>query len=222
MNRLLKGFLLVSVSFNVMFAIGYFCAPSMATAPGSPDASAADVADTLGLDDTQRAAFAALRKEAHDEAEELAQHAALLQQQLWSEAADPAADQKTIEDTAKDLGAVRDAYREVQVGQFRRFMGILSPEQRQAVTERLGAQRPGLRARLEREFDTDGDGVLNPAERENALRAFRERFPGGRPKALHSAPVEPGKGRVPLKSWPPHKRRGGSAADEGRSGSERR
>lgn len=218
MNRLLKGFLLVSVSFNVMFAIGYFCAPSTAKAPESPDAAAADVADQLGLDDTQRAAFAALRKEADDEAEELAQHAALLQQQLWSEAADPAADPKTVEGTAKDLGAVRDAYREVQVGQFRRFMGILTPEQRQAVTERLGAQRPGLRARIEREFDADGDGTLSPAERGNALRTFRERFPGGSPKGFRSAPLESGKGRVPPKSWPPHKGRGGSAADEGRSG----
>jgi hypothetical protein len=216
MNRLLKGFLLVSVSFNVMFAVGYFCAPSTAEPPESPDAAAAALADKLGLDASQQATFASLRREANERAAELAQHAALLQEQLWSEAADPAADPKTIESTAKDLGAVRDAYREVQVAQFRRFMGVLTPQQRQAVMERRRTQRPGLRARLEREFDTDGNGVLDPAERENALRAFRERFRGAHPEGPRSAPLEPGGRRVPQESWPPRKgRRGRRNADEG-------
>lgn len=187
MNRLLKGCLLASLCFNVMFAVGYFCAPTGAEPPESPEAAAAAVADKFGLDEAQRAAFADLRREAHDKAAELARYATLLQHQLWSEAADPAADPKAIEATAEDLAAVRDAYRQVQLGQFRRFLDCLDAPQRQAIVQRFRRWQERRGAAILEKLDSDKDGRLSPPERLKGLRNIRERIEQFRDR-VHDAP----------------------------------
>ena len=57
MSRALRILLIASLSFNVMFIIGYLCGPSKAQAPQSTEQAAEMVSERLGLDGSQREAF---------------------------------------------------------------------------------------------------------------------------------------------------------------------
>jgi len=182
MSRPWRVLLLVSLSFNVMFVIGYFCTPTAGQAPESPEQAADLVAQKLGLDSRQRETFVSLRKEAHQQAAALAQTASLLQDELCSESASPAADPEAVAELEKDLADLREVNQQVQFDQFRRFMDVLTPRQREAAVKVIHSRfgdRKLRRPRVLQEFDADGDGKLSPAERAKAIQTLRERH-GGR------------------------------------------
>ena len=194
MTRPLRIPLLVSLSFNAMFVIGYFCTPTAGQAPESAEQAANLVAQKLGLDSRQREAFVSLRNEAHQQAEELAQTASLLQNQLCCESASPAADPKAVAELQEDLAGVREVHQQFQLDQFRRFMDVLTPRQREAAARMLHSrfgERRLRKAHVLQEFDTDGDGKLSPAERARAIRALRERHANRREgKLKHRIPEQ--------------------------------
>ena len=206
MSRALRVLLCASLSFNMMFVIGYLCAPTQAEAPQSTEQAATLVTRTLGLDGPQREAFLSLRQEAQQQAEELAQAAALLQDQLCSESANPAADPEAVADLQKDLADVRQVHQQCQLDHFRRFMKVLAPKQRDAAVKMVRAKnsdRKLLKSRVLQEFDADKDGKLSAAERANAIQALRERHAGKREaKPKHRTSGQPGP------SHPPGKRKG--------------
>jgi len=188
MSRAWRILLLVSLSFNGMFVVGYFCTQTAGQAPESPDQAANAVAQKLGLDSQQREAFLALRQEAHQQADALAQTASLLQDELCSQTASLTADPEAVAELEKDLADVREVNQQIQFDQFRRFMDVLTPGQRETTAKMLHSRsgdRKLRRPRVLQEFDTDGDGKLSPAERAKSIQTLRERHTGrheGRPK----------------------------------------
>ena len=206
MSRALRVLLFASLSFNVMFVIGYWCAPTGAQAPQSTERAADLVAERLGLDGQQREAFLSLRQEAQQQAEELAQTAALLQDQLCRESANPAADPEAVAGLQQDLADVRQVHQQCQLDHFRRFMRVLTPKQREATVKMLHAKNSDRKLRKSRvlqEFDADKDGELSAAERAKAIQALSERHAGRHePKPKHRTPDQPGP------SQPASKRKG--------------
>ncbi len=193
MTRALRVLLLASLSFNVMFVVGYFCAPSAGKAPESSEQAAAAVARRLGLDDQQREVFRSLRDEARKQAEELGQAADVLQDQLCSEAASPKADTAAVAELENDLACVQEVHQQSQLDHFRRFMKVLTPRQRETAARMLHAKAGDRKLRkphVLQEFDTDKDGKLSAGERAKAMQALRERHAGGHEaKAKHRVPV---------------------------------
>lgn len=208
MTRALRVLLVASLSFNVMFVIGYLCGPTKTQAPQSTEQAAELVTEKLGLDGPQREAFLSLRQESQQQTEELAQTAALLQDQLCSESANPAADPEAVADLQQDLADVRQVHQQSQLDHFRRFMKVLSPSQREDAVKMLHAKNSGRKLRKSRvlqEFDADNDGKLSAAERAKAIQALRERHAGRHEaKPKHRAPEQTGP------SQPSSKRKGGS------------
>ncbi len=196
MTRALRILLFASLSFNVMFVIGYLCAPSAGKAPEGPEQAATAVAQNLGLDDQQREAFLSLRNEAQQQAEELAQTASVLQDQLCTEAASPAADPAAVAELEKDLVRVQQVHQQSQLDHFRRFMKVLTPKQRENAAKMLHSKATGRKVRkagILQEFDADKDGKLSAAERAKAIQALRERHAGGHEaKPKHRTPEQPG------------------------------
>ena len=208
MSRALRILLFASLSFNVMFVIGYLCAPTRAQAPQSTERAAELVTEKLGLDGSQREAFLSLRQEAQQQAEELAQAAALLQDQLCAESANPAADPEAVADLQQDLAAVRQVHQQSQLDHFSRFMKVLTPNQREAAVKILHAKnsdRKSRKSRVLQDFDADENGKLNAAERAKAIQSLRERHTG-----RHEAKPKHRASEQPAPSQPSGKRKGDS------------
>jgi Spy/CpxP family protein refolding chaperone len=199
MSKALRILLVASLSFNVMFAIGYLSGATKAQAPQGAEQAAALVTEELGLDGSQREAFLSLRQEAQQQTEELAQTAAVLHDQLCSESANPAADPAAVADLQKDLAAVRQVHEQCQLEHFRRFMKVLTPKQREKAVKMLHAKAGGRKVRKPgalQELDADKDGKLSAAERAKAIQSLRERHAGGRePKPKHRTPEQPTTGK---------------------------
>ena len=203
MTRLQKALLLVSLVFNAMFVIGYFATSLSAESAGSAEAAARLVGDELGLDTRQRQAFLALRKEADAQKAELRQAILLAHEKLVAELCKPRRDPETVRERKIDLAELREAYRELTFRQSDRFLEMLTPKQRKGVDDRLRSH--GRRKRFDegfvRQFDENGDGKLDPKEREKAIRAVRERkgrgpkprSRGGRPDHPHRRPPKGGR-----------------------------
>jgi Spy/CpxP family protein refolding chaperone len=178
MSKIARLALIASLGFNVMFAVGYFCTPTSGQAPDNSEQAADLVAQHLGLDSRQRDTFVSLRTEARQQSEELAQAASLIEAQLCSESASPTADPQAVGDLQKDLADVREAHQQLQFDQFRRFMDVLTPKQRDAALKALHSKPTDRKLRksgILQEFDSDGDGKLSPAERAKAIQALSER-----------------------------------------------
>lgn len=187
MTRATKAILVVSLVFNIMFAIGYV-ASSLSATPSDTAESAADlVSRKLGLDDEQRRAFLKLRKETQKRKRELRQAMGLARERLTAEQCKADRDDETIRRLKADVDALRQSYREISFHQSDRFLTMLTPKQRKQLHDFLRKQ--GKPADYDEEFlkqfDEDGDGKLSRAERDKAIRATRERSrkPGkGRPR----------------------------------------
>lgn len=195
MSKALRVLLLVSLSFNVMFVIGYFCTPTTAQAPPSTVQAADLLAEKLGLDSQQRDAFLSLRTEDRQQAEAFAQTAGILADELCREAASPTADPKTVDDLQKDLADVQALHQQGSVEHFRRFMNVLTPKQRESAAKMLAAKpasRKVRKSRILQDFDADGNGVLSPAERAKAIQALHDGHESRREtKPKHKASEHP-------------------------------
>jgi len=182
MTRFQKALLLASLVFNAMVVIGYFATSLTSESAGSAEAAARLVGDELGLDTHQREAFLELRREADAQKAELRQAIELAHEKLVAELCKARRDPEMLRERQTALAELRDAYRELTFRHSDRFLGMLTPEQRQDVGQRLG--RRGRHRRLRdaflRRYDEDGDGELNQEEREDAIRAVRGRRGRGR------------------------------------------
>jgi hypothetical protein len=119
-----------------------------------------------------------------------------------------------VEHLTAELADVRESYRQVQFGQFRRLMDALTPQQREAVVNRIHAWqqgRPFRGLRVLQQFDTDKDGKLSPDERQKAIQTLRERWRGSpkekAPGRLGPGPLRPGDGPRPRPPWGPRDER---------------
>jgi hypothetical protein len=179
MNRLLKIALIISLSFNITFVIGYFSAPSSAKPTELPEAAADLVQSELGLDMEQREEFMSLHAEARARTRDLIETMSIVRQQLLAESAEDEPDPEKIAKLQSELDRLRAEHRACHYNLFQKFMDSLTDHQRRTVYEKLRYGRPPhwLRhQRLVREFDKDGDGRLNEEERSQAIQAVRERF----------------------------------------------
>jgi len=188
MMNLTRIVLILSLSFNAMFVVGYFATGTSAEPSAEPEAAAQLVAKELGLDERQREAFVELRKEAEESTQELRQAASIAEEALLKAACEPKPDPERVGTLEADLSEIRKAHQSVSYGHFRRFMGLLTPEQRDAVHEKFRARgrwHEGRRQRVLREFDTDSDGRLDEQERRKAMQTIHERVrqtPGKKPQ----------------------------------------
>jgi len=189
MNKPLAALLAISLVFNAMFAVGYFSARSTGgTQPGNGHTTDI-VAERLGLDDTQREKFAALRKNGRERGEELNQATLLAQEGLWLESCAPEGNAERVQKLKDDLYQLHEARRQLEFEQLNKFLEILTPEQRERMGERLRqphGPRPPWAPRFGR-FDADRDGRLSPEEREKAMGAMRKRFGSG-PRGMGQGP----------------------------------
>ena len=204
MSKLGAVLLSGSLIFNAMFAVGYFrarTADEPVDTAERTDRAAELLAEKLGLDDDQKAKFIVLHEETRERGRELRDAAELAQQELWVESCGPESDPERVQALETDLFELRRSRRELGFDQFRRFLEILTPEQRDRVQERLRRHCPPRHSHgrfLER-FDEDKDGKLSPDERAKAIRTMRERgrkFREGRPPRRH------GEGRTPRPGAP--------------------
>jgi len=181
MNKLFQVVLAVSLSFNVMFVLGYLTAgqPAVAAQEQAITSQQAGnlVADKLHLDSNQKEQFVRLREETAARLRELRELIGQYEAVLWSEMAGPGRDWQRIASIRGELEELRRDQRELRWQQYQKFLALLTDEQRRIVEEKMrrqagpGVGRPDLRER----FDSDGDGRLSDAERARAVQAMRER-----------------------------------------------
>ena len=187
MTRASKAILIVSLVFNIMFAVGYVASSLSATPTDTAEGAAELVSRKLGLNDEQRRAFIALRKETQKRKRELRQAIALAREQLTAEQCRPERDDAAIRRLKADSDALRQSYREISFHQSDRFLTLLTPKQRKQLHDFLRKQGKPVDYDEEflKQFDEDADGKLSRAERDKAIRSTREhsRKPGkGRPR----------------------------------------
>jgi len=176
MTRLLKILLLVSLAFNAAFVVGYLSRSLSAAPADTPEAAAELVSRKLDLDERQRQAFLALRKESHSRKRELRQAIALARERLVAEQCKPQPDPNTIRALKTDLNELRQTYRDLSFHQTNRFLKLLKPKQRRRVHDLLSkhGQPGGLDEQFLQQYDEDRDGQISPQEYSKLIRATRD------------------------------------------------
>lgn len=131
--------LAISGAFNVFFAVGAFLAHARRERFRSPEFRAKFLADELGMDEKQRAAYLELCKRLDEEKEKAFYARATEERKLWEELA------KDEPDEDKLKGLILTFHREHAeffLEHARALAGILRPEQRKRLAEVMGRCRP--------------------------------------------------------------------------------
>jgi len=189
----------LSAVFNFTFAGGLLTAEPE---PDESDGQAAveQVAEELGLDETQQERFAKLRDESREAVEKLSQAIALARQEVYDEVHGDSPDDERIAELETELAELHAKMQRVRMDHFHRFLDTLSPEQRHKIIGRMRGRKTFRRhwEPVLRRFDEDGDGDLNERERRKAHQRLMNHAPlsgdarGGAPEG----PPPPG-GRRP-------------------------
>ncbi len=169
-NLLLFG-LVLSGLFNVFFVAGYL----KARAEAAPDVIAA-VGSELGLDTTQAALFKQLREIGHADAELYRDSITLVRRELVDQL-DSDHDPQRVAEIVDREADLRRQWRLAEAMRFSDFVASLEPQQRQMLFSRMKhtASKQGRHEALLRRFDTNGDGVLDEQERQDARTHMRAR-----------------------------------------------
>ncbi len=168
----------LSILFNFFFAGGFVSARSE-TVPFETEDEAVDaVADKLDLDQSQKDALTEMRRrvrQASDEARHAVGHA---RRDLWAGMAEASENGAKVAELVEFESDQQTKVRLLAAEQFRNFMGILKPHQRQKAMGLLHRRPPhGSRPRRPgARFDTDGDGRLSETERHAARKDYEGRI----------------------------------------------
>ncbi len=183
MIRSLVWFILVlSLLFNAFFVAGAWRVRGEAS---NGDRVVNLVAADLDLDEPQAALFAELRQGVESDQQAYEEGIALLHQQLITELSRGEPNLQGVRDLVDQEADLRQQRSRGRSERFNDFVRMLSPEQCQKLSRRVGHSRRG-RARWQamlRKFDTDGDGQLNDEERaaaEKHIKAYRKDREGRR------------------------------------------
>jgi Spy/CpxP family protein refolding chaperone len=185
MNRLPWILLMLSIAFNVTFMGGFFHARTVADSSlpeqADEDVVADKVADEMGLSAEQRTKFLSLRHEMEGTLRDLHEAIELAHEEWLAETSKPSPDPEAVAAAQDELTRLQMESRKLRFSSFQQFMGILTPEQRRRASERMGRgmhhHGPGKEDFLRR-FDTNGDGVVDDAERENARQMIGKKHGG--------------------------------------------
>ena len=175
MIRSLLWFMLaLSLLFNVFFVAGAWrVRGEVANGERVADLVAAD----LDLNERQTALFAELHKSFEADKESYEEGIALLHQQLITELSRDEPNLQGVRDLVDQDADLRQQRSRGRSERFNDFVRMLSPEQCQKLSRRVGHSRRG-RARWQqmlKKFDADGDGQLNDEERAAAEEHIKER-----------------------------------------------
>ncbi len=219
MNRLPWMLLMVSIAFNVTFMGGFFHARvADSTTTEQPDeyVVADRVADEMGLSADQRNKFLGLRQEMEGKLRDLREAIHLAHQEWLAETSKSSPDAEAVAAAQEELTRLQMESRKLRFSSFQQFMDILTPEQRRRASDRMRHgmhhHRPG-REEFLRRFDTNGDGVVDEAEREKAREMIGKKH-GGHMKGRHpsggpNGKYGPGGPKRPGGKGPGAKRPGG-------------
>jgi Spy/CpxP family protein refolding chaperone len=141
-QHLLKTLLVLSLALNLFFMVGALWirvhAPPQ---PTSPEQRLQQMADELGLDPRQRAAFAGYSRSMRERLQSMHDVIRPLVSQAWSEVAKPQADETRIMQAMDEVEQKRRDFVRDMTTRTLSFLAILSPEQRRKFVE-LAHQRP--------------------------------------------------------------------------------
>lgn len=188
MNRLPWILLMLSIAFNVTFMGGFFhartVADSSSTEQPDEDVVANKVADEMGLSADQRNKFMSLRTEMEGKLRDLHEAIELAHEEWLAETSKPSPDPEAVAAAQEELTRLQMESRKLRFSSLQQFMGILTPEQRKRASERMGrGMHHHGRGKEDflRRFDTNGDGVVDENERENAREMIGKKH-GGPPR----------------------------------------
>jgi hypothetical protein len=191
-RHLLWLLLALSLLFNIFFAAGYVKARAEAKGTDRDELTRARIEEMLDLDQSQAAAFARLRSEMREDAENLDDAIALASHDLLAELSRQSPDLDRVRQIVARKAELHEQRRRAGVQRFNEFLSVLSPEQCRRLSRGVHARPPGRRMqhRIMEMFDADGDGQLDDGERaeaeqfieakrqerERRRQALRERF----------------------------------------------
>ena len=174
MSRSTLVFLLgLSFLFNIFFIAG---AMTWRIPAEVDEASGvADVVNTLGLDDRQTDAFKLMRRQFETESVVIQEQLIRVREMISQELASDSPDVEQLRTFSSQEASLLSDRRTMGLDQFTYFVELLSPKQRRDLGHRLsGPPRhrrfspEEMEKRAIEKFDSNGDGLLDDAERQNA------------------------------------------------------
>ena len=190
MKALMPILLLISLVFNAAFLVGYVAYRTNGQPPAITEEMTETVADELGLDKAQRETFESLLKQNAEEGAQLREAIRATREALLDEIGSPDSDPERVATLQGELAEFHQTYRDTLLHRYSKFMDVLKPEQRRAVTEKMHRHHgrhgrgdhgpPWMRGKSMERFDADGDGQLDEEEREKAREALLKEFGSGR------------------------------------------
>lgn len=169
--------LALSLLFNFFFAGGFLHARDEWQPPETETEAVDLVSDRLELDEDQRRTLAELRRDAHERARRIRESIAQARQELWADINGGTVDRDRLNEVIEFEAEQRRQLKLLAGEHFRRFLGVLRPEQRRKMGQLL-RRRAAARWRdaWPRQFDADGDGRLDEQEKAAAHKAYERRM----------------------------------------------
>ena len=136
MRRLPWVLLGLSIAFNFFFAGGFMHARnSLEQVQEKPEVRKGLLAERLSLTPQQQAEFDRIRREASDKVRQVRQAMVEARQELWDRVGASPGEPQTVREVAEFEAEQGRQLRLVGAESIRQFMKVLSPEQRQKLTE---------------------------------------------------------------------------------------
>ncbi len=178
---LLMG-LALSVLFNVFFAAGYIRATSntsdiaTTTTDGDDAPQTRQIENELNLTPDQQLAFDEARLAASEDLQAIQDRMTLARQSIIAELQRPDPQLERLMGAVREEAELYGQKRLVEIERLNSFLQTLSPQQSEKLGGLISQRARGLdrHRRIIEQFDADGDGVLDAAEREKAETAMRE------------------------------------------------
>ena len=180
MNRNTLIFVLgLTLLFNIFFVAGAMTWRVPAVTDETREAT--DVARKLGLDERQKEAFTSMRRQFETESAVIRQQLLRIRDRISEELESDTPDVEQLRHLSAQESSLLAERRNMGVDQFTYFVDMLSPNQRRDLGRRLSGHPRGRRVspedlekRAVEKFDTNGDGVLDDAERQQAREFARQ------------------------------------------------